>query len=97
MGITMRRNKKFTKIEEKEFKRYCRMKKIIIGGFYLWEECCKMYVYLVPVLIAYNMLSKLAALILTPIAIVGSLCAFVGKMTHLRHTKFRKSKFMEGR
>jgi len=88
--------KELKELKRAEYKRYCKKRLYTIGFFYIWEECSKMYVYIAPLLIAYNVLSKTTALIITPIAILGSLSAFVGKMYHLKNTKFRKKGFYEG-
>lgn len=89
--------KKISKALQKEYEKYCKMRLYAIAFLYVWEECSKMYVFIAPLLMAYGLLSKTAAWIITPIAVVGSLSAFIGKIYHLRNTKFRKRDFYSGR
>lgn len=97
---TMRKKKtlkaELKALKSKEFKQLCKKKVRSIAILYIWEECCKMYVYIAPLLMAYGLLSKVAAWVITPIAVIGSLSAFTAKLYHLKNTKFRKRGFYGG-
>lgn len=84
---------KLKTLENKKYKQYCKKRVRSIAILYIWEECSKMYVFIAPLLMAYGLLSKTAAWIITPIAIIGSLSAFSAKIYHLKNTKFRKRGF----
>lgn len=97
--IYMKQNKP-NKLELKElkdkYKNYCRIRYYIILFLYFWEELSKNYAYLAPLLLVFGILSKTAVIIATPIAITGSLVAFIAKWYQLKNMKFRKKGFFNG-
>ncbi len=83
---------------EKEYKRYCTIRSYIIKALYLWEELAKNYAYIMLGLIGLGIyVPSIAFKIATPVAVVGSICAFVAKWYHVSHTKFRKHGFYKRR
>lgn len=91
------KRKRLTKAEEEEYRAYCRWRYNIILFLYFWEECSKNYAYVAPLLLVYGYLPKIAVIIATPIAIVGSLVAFFAKWYQLKNMKFRKRDFYKRR
>jgi len=90
-------NNTLTKQQQLEYRKYCKIRYYIILFLYFWEELSKNYAYLAPLLLVYGILGKTAVIIATPVAIFGSLVAFIAKTYQLKNMKFRKKGFYERR